>query len=307
MSPVTHALLTPRLVLRHFERGDLDDLYRDGRRRSRDALPRLRLDRTHARAVRGGARAHGRSARPNARDTVCCTRAGATTAASSAAAGCSRCPKARTSRSPIGCRTTAGDQGFATEMARAVLAHGFDGLGLARIVGLTWPENVPSQRVLEKIGMRGEAEARALRPHDARVRRRRAREASGASARAIRAGAGRRAGVARACRRNAIARGSSRIATMSLPHEQADAFFALAKRRRDGEPVAYLTGVREFWGLRAARLRRGADSAAGDRDAGRARARMARRATRGARVLDLGTGSGAIALAFAHERPPARA
>src|SRR6476619_8465115 len=34
-----------------------------------------------------------------------------------------------------------------------------------------------------------------------------------------------------------------------LTREQEAAFFALAKRRRDGEPVAYLTGVREFWGL----------------------------------------------------------
>ena len=50
-------------------------------------------------------------------------------------------------------------RGYATEMARAVLAHGFGTLGLARIIGLTWPENVPSQRVLEKIGMRREADA----------------------------------------------------------------------------------------------------------------------------------------------------
>jgi RimJ/RimL family protein N-acetyltransferase len=49
-------------------------------------------------------------------------------------------------------------QGFATEMAGAVLAHAFDTLGLRRVVGLTWPENVPSQRVLEKIGMRREAD-----------------------------------------------------------------------------------------------------------------------------------------------------
>jgi release factor glutamine methyltransferase len=35
-----------------------------------------------------------------------------------------------------------------------------------------------------------------------------------------------------------------------LPKTQVDEFFALAKRRRDGEPVAHLTGVKEFWGLR---------------------------------------------------------
>lgn len=50
-------------------------------------------------------------------------------------------------------------QGYATEMARAVMAHGFDTLGLARIVGVTYPENEPSQRVLLKIGMRAEGEA----------------------------------------------------------------------------------------------------------------------------------------------------
>ena len=52
-----------------------------------------------------------------------------------------------------------------------------------------------------------------------------------------------------------------------------DAFLALARRRRDGEPVAYLTGTREFWGLPLARLARGADPAPGNRDARRAGAR----------------------------------
>jgi RimJ/RimL family protein N-acetyltransferase len=52
-------------------------------------------------------------------------------------------------RLPVACW----GQGFATEMARAVLTHGF-ALGLERIIGLTWPENVASQRVLEHIGMR---------------------------------------------------------------------------------------------------------------------------------------------------------
>jgi RimJ/RimL family protein N-acetyltransferase len=49
--------------------------------------------------------------------------------------------------------------GYATEMARALVDHGFRALGLSRIVGLTFPENVPSQRVLEKIGMRTEPDA----------------------------------------------------------------------------------------------------------------------------------------------------
>jgi RimJ/RimL family protein N-acetyltransferase len=49
--------------------------------------------------------------------------------------------------------------GYATEMARAVLAHGFRTLGLTRVVGLTYPQNVPSQRVLLKLGMRDEGEA----------------------------------------------------------------------------------------------------------------------------------------------------
>ena len=44
-------------------------------------------------------------------------------------------------------------RGYATEMATVVLQHGFGTLGLERIVGLTWPENTASQRVLEKIGM----------------------------------------------------------------------------------------------------------------------------------------------------------
>jgi RimJ/RimL family protein N-acetyltransferase len=50
-------------------------------------------------------------------------------------------------------------QGYATEAARAVLAHGFETLALPRIVGVTFPENVPSQRVLLKIGMREDGDA----------------------------------------------------------------------------------------------------------------------------------------------------
>jgi release factor glutamine methyltransferase len=91
----------------------------------------------------------------------------------------------------------------------------------------------------------------------------------------------------------------------ALPREAAGAFFALARRRRDGEPVAYLTGVREFWGLRlavspAVLIPRPETEALVEL----ALARLP--ADREVHVLDLGTGSGAIALAFAHERPRAR-
>jgi release factor glutamine methyltransferase len=93
-----------------------------------------------------------------------------------------------------------------------------------------------------------------------------------------------------------------------LPIEPAAAtlYRALLARRVAGEPMAYLTGLREFWSLplnvtpavlvprpetelvveRALALLPGTQAAAGD-----------------VRVADLGTGSGAIALALASERP----
>jgi release factor glutamine methyltransferase len=90
-----------------------------------------------------------------------------------------------------------------------------------------------------------------------------------------------------------------------LPHLQADAYFALAKRRRAGEPVAYLTGTREFWGLS---LRVTPDVLI-PRPETETLVELALEwlPRDGApRVLDLGTGSGAIALAIAAERPHAR-
>ena len=45
-------------------------------------------------------------------------------------------------------------RGYATEAARAALAHGFTGLGLERIIAVTIPENYPSQHVLSKVGLR---------------------------------------------------------------------------------------------------------------------------------------------------------
>ena len=43
--------------------------------------------------------------------------------------------------------------GFATEGAKALVAYGFDDLGLYRIIGVTHPGNEASQRVLMKAGL----------------------------------------------------------------------------------------------------------------------------------------------------------
>ena len=44
-------------------------------------------------------------------------------------------------------------KGYATEMAEALLRHGFQTLNLPRIAGIATLPNVASQRVLEKIGL----------------------------------------------------------------------------------------------------------------------------------------------------------
>jgi ribosomal-protein-alanine N-acetyltransferase len=50
-------------------------------------------------------------------------------------------------------------QGLATEAAQASIDAGFDDVGLQRIVGLTVPDNLASQQVLHKIGLRYEKDA----------------------------------------------------------------------------------------------------------------------------------------------------
>lgn len=89
-----------------------------------------------------------------------------------------------------------------------------------------------------------------------------------------------------------------------LSAAQAEALSALAQRRAAGEPVAYLTGHREFWSLDLevtpdVLVPRPETELVVELalDALEAVARPA--------VLDLGTGSGAIAIAIAHERPDA--
>jgi len=151
-------LVTSRLVLRHFERGDVDDLFSMDRD---DRVMRYLGSGLKGRTREECEQAVGRlveraAAQPGYGLLHASLRDGGGFVGGcglfAVPEGCDieiayRLPHARWG------------QGFATEMARAVLANGFERVGLARIVGLTWPQNVPSQRVLEKIGMRREADA----------------------------------------------------------------------------------------------------------------------------------------------------
>lgn len=56
-------------------------------------------------------------------------------------------------------------RGFAPEAARAVAAHAFGSVGLAQIVSFTSTTNVASQRVMQKIGMRRDADGDFDHPH----------------------------------------------------------------------------------------------------------------------------------------------
>jgi release factor glutamine methyltransferase len=86
----------------------------------------------------------------------------------------------------------------------------------------------------------------------------------------------------------------------TLSAAEARTLSALLRRRCDGEPIAYLVGAREFYGLSfevtpAVLIPRPETELLVELALQRAAPR--------ARVLDMGTGSGAIAVALAHSRP----
>jgi release factor glutamine methyltransferase len=91
------------------------------------------------------------------------------------------------------------------------------------------------------------------------------------------------------------------FAERALPAEAAERFAAFAERRRRGEPVAYIVGQQEFYGLPltvtpAVLIPRPETELVVELALGH----------EFAAVADLGTGCGAIALALKHERPSAR-
>jgi release factor glutamine methyltransferase len=86
----------------------------------------------------------------------------------------------------------------------------------------------------------------------------------------------------------------------TLTHDQEAHFKALVERRAAGEPVAHLTGRREFWSLP---LEVTADTLIPRPDTETLVEQVLRVLPDGPlRIADLGTGSGAIALALAQER-----
>jgi len=87
-----------------------------------------------------------------------------------------------------------------------------------------------------------------------------------------------------------------------LTGKQTDVFYALINQRATGRPMAHLTGVREFWSLEFA-VDEHTLVPRPETELLVEQALACLPAGQPLRVLDLGTGSGAIAVALATERP----
>ena len=90
-----------------------------------------------------------------------------------------------------------------------------------------------------------------------------------------------------------------------LTIEQLNCYTSLVRRRANGEPVAYLTGGREFWSLSLA-VNEATLVPRPETELLVEHALLRIPTDTVSRVADLGTGCGAIALAIASERPASR-
>jgi len=89
---------------------------------------------------------------------------------------------------------------------------------------------------------------------------------------------------------------------LELPYNRSEAFKKLVRQRAAGQPVAYLTETAEFWSL-PLRVTPAVLIPRPDTECLVEAALAKIPAQAGWRIADLGTGSGAIALAIASERP----
>jgi release factor glutamine methyltransferase len=89
-----------------------------------------------------------------------------------------------------------------------------------------------------------------------------------------------------------------------LTEQEAGTYEALLRRRYAGEPIAYMTGIREFWSM-PLRIDPNVLVPRHETELLVEKALLRLPAEPGVRVLDLGAGSGAVSLAIARERPDA--
>jgi release factor glutamine methyltransferase len=90
-----------------------------------------------------------------------------------------------------------------------------------------------------------------------------------------------------------------------LSEHDAARFEALLRRRFSGEPIAYMTGIREFWSM-PLRVTPAVLIPRPETELLVERALLRLPEDQETRVLDLGAGSGAVSLAIARERPLAQ-
>jgi release factor glutamine methyltransferase len=100
------------------------------------------------------------------------------------------------------------------------------------------------------------------------------------------------------------------LATENLREDAADRYTGLLERRAQGEPIQYITGEAEFYGLpfhvtRAVLIPRPETEHVVEKAIELA-AGLAGSGVAAPRIVDVGTGSGAIAVALAHQMPAAQ-